>query len=92
MQQNRLCYGVQEPQVSPGASSLEKRLRRLVWEFQEVKQEWVAEGEFRGISDPELCFRSRMSWTQFKETRDRLLEDPDSGLIRTPSGGLAIEW
>lgn len=77
--------------ANPDTSQLE-RLRKLVFDYQEVSKDWELDGDFKGISDPELCHRSGLSWSRFKELRDKLLADPDSGLIRTPSGGLALTW
>lgn len=77
-------------------STLEKNrehLLELLFEFQEVKQPWrhIGDGEYHGMSDPELWHRSGLSWDSFELARDSLLQE-GKPFIRDYTGALGLTW
>ena len=64
----------------------------LLWDLQEVSQPWKRNGAYRGISVEELRVQLGWSQTRFDAVLDALLNDSGGGVIRTPSGGIAITW
>ena len=82
------CPGVSDPRGSTASSGPQRdadRLRRLIWDHQEVQR----------LGFPTLHQLQTMStwtWPRFVKTLDGLLEDPESGVYITNSGGLGYTW
>ena len=60
-------------------------LVNLIWVHQEIKH-------LGSIPEEDLFILSGWSRAKFAEVRDRLLEDPESGVYRPSLGFLAYRW
>lgn len=60
-------------------------LTEILWRHQET--------QLKGpIEEPELHYLTGWGYTKFKHVLNTLLENPQSGVIRTPSGRIEYTW
>jgi len=61
------------------------KLTEILWRYQETQMNGP-------IEEPELHYLTGWGHSKFKQVLNSLLKDPDSGVIRTPSGRIGYEW
>ena len=84
--------GIIDKPVANVINTDSEELIAFLWDYQEVSQPWRGYGEYGGISEIELCYLLNWGITKFYNVLEKLLGDPNSGVIRTPSGGIAYTW
>ena len=60
-------------------------LTEIIWKYQETQR-------LGAINEKDLQILTGWSPKQFKNALNTLLNDPKSGVIRTPSGKIAYTW
>lgn len=63
----------------------QNKLTEILWRYQETQMNGP-------IEEPELHYLTGWTHAEFKRVLNSLLEDPNSGVITTPSGRIGYEW